>query len=223
MAERLSNAVLGWALFFVFVATAACGGGSKDEQATAEEPRTTAQGAKIPSGWDNFAEGRYSGAIKNDWIVGSADLGLLIGSSSQELKSFPPAIQKAWEQGVKDGTFKDTVIVWVDFNETYATNIQMGGCNGDAKAVAPYVADDRRFIEVYRSLGINAQLVGRIPFGNTDALFVRVLPGQAAGFDAYQAVLLHSECWTTVQLFTRSGDQSSLQDFKTFISLLSFK
>ncbi|HWC28702.1 MAG TPA: hypothetical protein VG845_01360, partial [Dehalococcoidia bacterium] len=162
-------------LTLVLVATlafaiAACGGKGavETDQSTSgsdSDPKS-AGSEQLPRGWKSFQQGPYAGGVHGDWIVGSADLGLLIDSNSPEIQDMPPALRAAFAQGQKSGIYKDVVIIWLDFNAVYPTNIQLGPCLGSASEVSAYVGDPAKFVEIYRALGIKTNSLGLVPFGN---------------------------------------------------------
>src|SRR5262249_53069946 len=152
--------------------------------------------------------------------LGQADIGKLINEGSAELQKLAPAVREAFFQN--EGSLSDTVVIFVDFDPKYATNIQIGHCRGDSAQARFIGSDPQRIVTLYAALGVKSQSLGTIDYHGTKAPFLKVEVGDNLPFDAYQALLLNDTCFSYAQLFTRANDQAPLEAFRTFLALLRY-
>ena len=163
----------------------------------------------------SFAEGDFAGEVPSDWGVALLREDEAIAADDPLFSRLPAQVRRGYNQALAAGGIEGTLVVYLDFNRTFATNINILGCGLDVPQVEP---TGDAYVEFYAENGIEAEVVGSVVF--KDRMWPLIRIDFAPGNDTYQVPLESGSCRTVATLSTRPGDDAPISPFLAFITAL---
>jgi hypothetical protein len=198
---RLPRPALALGLLVALLFLAACGGGSS---------------RVLPEGWQAFSEGPFSGGIRDNWTPAYLDVSDPdFGDALPE--DIPSSIIEAIAEFLDAGNSPNVFFVFLELNPEFSSNINILPC--ESAQAGAFLSNSANVIQYYEAQGMRVSRRGNLTYDgrNFDLIQLHI----SESFDTHQVYLETDDCYTAVTLTSRPGNTGSVDDFRTFVSLLN--
>ncbi len=201
-------------LILALIAAAFGGCSSNSSTPTVTPAAGVATEVALPKGWKPFNEGEFAGGVATGWQTMTLKSADLVKPGWTPPAGLPTAYANQFAQAAREGRFSDLFFVFIDKGQGKATNINVLTCATGQKTIA-------ELRQAYDKAGVKSEDAGTLKYAGKDTGIAKVDLG--GSFDSYQAVAQGQTCYAVVTFTAPKGDTSRLDDFKTFMSVLTIK
>jgi hypothetical protein len=168
----------------------------------------------LPAGWKSFSDGPFKGAVQRDWIVKYVDFATYDPSDLPD--GLPDGFGDRLGQMKAAGAVKSILLVFFEKDPGFATQLNVVSCEPAASVDLIDTTED--VINLYGRNFIKADIVDKVTYDGAEFDLLQLF--QVPQYDSYQVYLKTDDCYTAVNMATRSGDKAQLDSLREFLARL---
>jgi hypothetical protein len=165
----------------------------------------------LPQGWKSFSDGPFKGAIESDWTVKYVDF------ATYDPADLPDGLPEGFADRLgamkAAGAVKSILLVFFEKDPGFATQLNIVSCEPAASVDLVDTTED--VINLYGRNFVRAEAIDKVTYNGTEFDLIQLY--QVPQYDSYQVYLKTDECYTAVNLTTRSGDKAQIDSLQEFL------
>jgi hypothetical protein len=170
--------------------------------------------SNLPDGWKSFSAGPFKGGVQRDWIVTYVDF------DSYNPSGLPDGIPADFPEKLAamqaSGAFEGILLVFFERDPGFATQLNIVSCEPAASVDLIDTLED--VINLYGRNFVKAEPVGKVAYNGAEFDLIQLF--QLPQYDTYQVYLRTDDCYTALNLTTRSGDRTPIDALHEFLAHL---